>query len=161
MTSTRVPRSISQQHFDSLPAINRSNLLSLVERLEIYAEKMQPGLPVDARDGATNQRNLWTAIKWALERPADEFTLLYTELLMFVHVHRDSIFSERYIYRFFDHLSLGNGDRRNFERILNLVISTSNPATRRLVVQQLDIRQIMRDMRNEQLTEKVAAYYVL
>lgn len=157
--STAVPQSINAQMLATLPAATRINLTALAERLDAYIQAMKPGRPVDPRQGASLQQALWNAIKHVLARPPHEFNLMYSELLFVINQHRAGVFSERYVYRFLNEVKLSARELRNFERVMNLLMSTCNPATRHLAVQQIDMRSVMRDMNDESVVEKLLSYY--
>jgi hypothetical protein len=159
--TTPVPLSIDPQAMALLPLLQRTNLAALVDRLDDYVSAMGPGMPVDPRQGGSRQAALWNLIKGVLRAKPEEFTLQYSELLAVIHRHRTTVFSERYAFRFFNELKLASTERVNFERVLNVLLATCNPQTRRVAFRQVDIKNSLRSMNDEALIERVLAYYML
>ena len=57
--------------------------------------------------------------------------------------------------------NLASGDRMNFERVLNLLMSTCNPGTRRMAARQTDLKAVLRGFNDESLVERMIAYYAM
>lgn len=132
---------------------------NLLTRLKNYTAAMKPGQPIDAAQGAIHQSYLWQTIKWVLGKERGEFTLLFTELLNFIHTHRNGMFDPRYAFRAFDQLKMSAPERRNFERFMHLLIRTSDPGMRRLALQQVDLRSTLAGFTDNQMQQRVVGYY--
>ncbi len=157
--STPVPFSVDAQTLALLPVNQRVNLQALVDRLHDYVTAMGPAVPVDPRQGGTHQAALWSAIRGVLRSSPEEFTLQFSELLLVIHRNRTTVFSERYVFRFFSELKLPSTDRLNFERVLNVLLATCNPQSRRMAYRQVDVKNAFRGLNDEALIERVLAYY--
>lgn len=145
----------------ALPPAARINFETHQSRLKDYIDKMTPGRPVSTQEGTSAQMGLWNLIKLMLTREGSEFVLHYSHLLETIREHRRGAFSERYLYRFFEHLKLSAEDRTNFTRLLNLMITTCDPSIRHLAMKQVDLRTALAGLRNEGQRQRVAAYYEL
>ena len=153
--------SMSPQALEMLPVNTRVNLLAMIERLENYISKMAPGVAVDPRSGGQLQMVLWTNIRQILKQPPEIFTPMYTELLQRFHLHRNGCFSKRYVFRFMEHTTLKGNDRRNFERVVNLLQMTAAPKSRNLVARQMDLGRILKDFPDPSVIEKLSFYYAI
>lgn len=109
------------------------------DQIQRYMEGMRPGKPVNARDGAKLQKILFNTIQVALNQTGSDFSAFYGELLRLVKEHRNGLFHERYVFRFMDTVQVVPAERRNFERMLNLMLTTCDPATRAHSLKQVDL----------------------
>lgn len=157
----RAPFSLTPQQLATLPITQRINLEALIDRLEAYADQMAPGKMIDPRDGAGCQQALWNAVRSVFMAPAAEFNLLFSELLITFHRMRGQgqVFNEMYLFRFFTHMRFNSGSARSFERIMNLLLVTCNPATRRLAVAQMDLAVELSGFNDPTVVEKVNSYF--
>lgn len=137
------------------------NVQAHMQRLEEYVKVMAPGRPTSTVEGAAAQRTLWHALKLMLTRDGNEFVHHYSETLRVIHENRNGCFHARYVFRFLDSVNLTPSDRNNFERLLNLMIRTCDPATRQLAMRQVDLRTSLSGLSDERQRQKVVAYYAL
>lgn len=133
--------------------------LVLVDNLDEYVKKMAPGVSHVGNEGAAQQVKLFRTIQTVLRQEGAQFTRMFSELLAVVHRHRDTVFHERYLYRYFDAMALTSQERRNFERVLNLLITTANPATRGKATKQVDIDATMTGFKNPEMHQRVVGFY--
>ena len=145
----------------ALPPAARINFETHQQRLQDYIDKMAPGKPVSTQDGIAAQMGLWNLIKLMLTRESNEFVLHYGYLLNTIREHRRGVFSERHLYRFFEHLKMSAEDRTNFTRLLNLMVTTCDPSMRQLAMRQVDLRTALSGLRSESQRQRVAAFYEL
>ena len=131
----------------------------IADRLQQYAELMAPNAAVSARDCIDQQINLWRVIDQTLKLEGAEFIQGYSILLDFVAAHRTAHFSEKYLYRRFGELPLSTADRRNFNRLLNLLVATCDRATRRLGLQQVDLQASLAGIRDTGIQQRVTEFY--
>lgn len=129
------------------------------QNLSDFARKMGTNVQVTAAEGAVSQGVLYRTIKMVLAQEGGDFTNMYGRLLGFVKTHRNTMFSDRYAYRFFDQVRINQADRKNFERILNLMIATCDPATRRLGLSQVDLQGTLAGFRDGNIQQRVTEYY--
>lgn len=135
------------------------SLMALDERLKDYIEKMHPSTPVATDEGVRQQTALWNAFRFVLGKTDGEFVAVYARLLEHILAHRKTVFHERYVYRFFEHLRLSPTDRRNFERMLNLVLVTCDPKTRRLSLRQVNLHASLAGFADNALQQRVIGFY--
>lgn len=143
----------------ALPPAKIFSLQSLQDRLALYLKHMAPGVPVDANKGAEHQQALWSTIKYVLSKKESEFVALYAELLKTAAEHRNGAFGPKYLYRFFDIIQLSSTERRNFERMLNLIYATAVPSTRQMTLRQIDFHTTFKGFPDPQIQEKIAGFY--
>ena len=127
--------------------------------LDEYKQEMMPGKAHSTDEGAALQTKLYRTILSILRMKGSNFTRMWSELLDFVHQNRDTLFNEKYVHRYFQNLSMQNGERKNFERILNLLIATSDPATRSRASEQVDIDATMEGFNDPDMHQRVSEYY--
>lgn len=142
------------------PSVQQVGLQQLRERLDNYAAAMAPGKPITSpEEGAQQQTVLWNTIRWVLSKKEGDFVALWAELLKFVSEHRQGVFNERHIYRFHDHLTrLSPTDRRNYERMLNLILGTCDPQTRSIALKQINMTSTLKQLEPE-VQMRVADFY--
>lgn len=136
------------------------NVQAHLQRLQDYVEKMAPKRPISTVEGAGMQRMLWQSIKQMLQRDGNEFIHHYSETLRIINENRNGCFHPRYLFRFLQEVNMPANDRSNFERVLNLMLRTCDPATRSITMRQVDMRSSLAGLDDRQ-REKVAAYYAL
>lgn len=129
------------------------------QNLATYASVMAINSPVTAEDGAMQQTLLYGTIKQVLGLTGSDFTNQFTRLLDFVAAHRNTMFSERYAYRFFEQVRVNQHERKNFERILNLLIATSVPGTRQMGLRQIDLQRTLEGIHNGDVQQRITEYY--
>lgn len=134
-------------------------LQNIRDRLTGYAEAMAPNKVLTATVGKDQQKSLWEAIQQTLRLEGAEFIKAYGELLDFFAKHRTTLFNDRYIYRFFAEAPLSSADRKNFSRLLNLLVATSDKATRRLGLEQVDLNRTLTDIRDTAIQQRIAEFY--
>jgi hypothetical protein len=128
--------------------------------LDFYVAKMQPGFPVSPEDGARQQYGLWKLFETLLEgAPEAEFKKLWSVLLAYVHQNINGVFNDRYVYRFADQWVWGLDELSNMQRVINLVITTCNPATRKDDVRRVSISRTFAEGFSEKAKQRIANYY--
>ncbi len=135
------------------------NFQAHCDRLQEYVTAMKPGIPLTTKDGVLYQRKLWNCIQLTLRQENAEFISHYAELLRVVKEHRKTVFSERYVYRFFSELNLGAEELTNFKRLVNLLLCTCDISSRHLALKQIDMRTTLSSMTDEQQRQRLAAFY--
>lgn len=128
------------------------------DQLQRYLKGMRPGSPIGARDGAKLQQVLYRTIQLTLNQEGSDFAGFYGDLLKTVKEHRDGAFHERYAFRFMDHVQLTPVERRNFERLLHLMITTCDPTTRKQALKQVDMTAAISGL-SQDVQQKLQEYY--
>lgn len=143
------------------PTTAQINFQSLQARLQEYVREMKPGLPIENAKGAIQQKQLWGTIKFVLGQTGSEFVAMYAELLRVVAENRKGVFNERYVYRFMDQLAISSPERKNFERMLNLLMSTCDPKTRQFSLKQVDMRATLQGFADNNIQQRISGYYAV
>ncbi|MNL90183.1 hypothetical protein D3C87_2210500 [compost metagenome] len=65
------------------------------------------------------------------------------------------------MYRYFAEMSMNSTARRNFDRMLNLLCATCDPATRRMGLQQVDLAATLAGFRDGAIQQRVTEFYSL
>ena len=131
----------------------------IVDRLTAYSAAMAPNAAINETDGKAQQLALWKVIEQVLKLEGPEFIKGFALLLDFIAEHRTTHFSEKYAYRFFGPLALSAGDKRNFNRLLNLFIATADRATRRMGLEQVGLQASLAGIRDSGIQQRVTEFY--
>lgn len=132
----------------------------LLASVDNYKFKMAPGAPIDADTGAREQYNLWKAISSIVENsPESEFTKLWSVLLIYVNDNINGIFADRYIYRFAANWSWSESELKAYQRILNLITVTCDPATRSTNIRKVNIHKTLAEGFTEKAKQRISNYY--
>jgi len=145
----------------SVVAVSNVNEKIIVESLEKYAKVMQPGTPHPNGEGEIAQVSFFRTIEQILRLDAGEFTKHFGNLLNFVRTHRKAMFNERYAYRYFDTMRLGTVERKNFERMMNLLIATCEPGTRHTTIKQIDLVTTVSGFSDTRIQQRVMDFYTI
>lgn len=133
---------------------------SVMASLDAYREKMAPGIPVNPDDGARQQYNLWKLFETVVESaPEQEFKKLWSVMLAYINGNISGVFNDRYVYRFADQWVWGLGELNAFQRLLNLAITTSNPATRQIDIRRVSVAKTLAEGFSEKAKERLNNYY--
>lgn len=135
------------------------SLIFVQHNLEKYKEKMGKGQPVDEPGAAAAQGLLFNTISRVLRLEAREFVDGWTMILDFINANRNTMFDERHSFRGMAVVQLSDRDRRNFEQLLNLVIKTSNPATRYMEAKNTNFTAALGGVTDETIRQRVLSYY--
>lgn len=145
-----------------LPPEAQVLLKSVEDRLQEYISKMSPGMIISNADGALQQKLLWQGVlNFLLQQPPQIFLQGWTIFLKSVQDNRTGAFSPAYVNRFREDLKMTLVDRRNFERLIHLAYTTCDPRTRALTMKQIDMNQILAMLPNENMRQKIIAFYQL
>jgi hypothetical protein len=131
----------------------------IVDRLTAFSTAMAPNAAINETDGKAQQLALWKVIEQVLKLEGPEFIKGFAMLLDFIAEHRTTHFSEKYAYRFFGPLALSAGDKRNFNRLLNLFIATADRATRRMGLEQVGLQASLAGIRDSGIQQRVTEFY--
>lgn len=131
----------------------------IVDRLTAFSIAMAPNAAINETDGKAQQLALWKVIEQVLKLEGAEFIKGFAMLLDFIAAHRTTHFSEKYAYRFFGPLALSAGDKRNFNRLLNLFIATADRATRRMGLEQVGLQASLAGIRDSGIQQRVTEFY--
>lgn len=117
---------------DELTATGKTVVYNIAE----YMKNMAPGISMGPEQGVKHQVKLYRSLELLFNHASDsDFMKIYPNLLFLFHEHGDSgekpgVFSMQCVYRFPEYITLAKNEREAFSRWLNVLITTSNPATR-------------------------------
>lgn len=114
-----------------------------------YTEAMDTSKPIDPEEGGKWQYNLYHTIMAVLNTEGQaDFNQEWNTVLQHFFKNKDGIFNENHIYRFPHYWTGSASEFVIFRRIVFLIISTADPATRRK-----ELSFIKLDVATEGLTE--------
>lgn len=138
---------------------------TLEDALTAYVTELAPSRPVEPVVGARYQVQLWRAIQHVLALEGSAFVKQWSALLAFVDANkltsngRPGVFSAGYAFRYFSEVKIGASDRRNFERMLNLITITAERRTRQLALKQVDMKATLSGFNDEAIRQKLIGFY--
>ena len=145
---------------ENLKKTGTSNQRALINSLEMYIERMAPGMPVDNDQGARNQYMLWkTIVNISTNAPINEFKSLWSLLLAYFKEFETGVFHERYIFRFSEFWVQPDAELHGLQRVLNLIKLTCNPATREQGMKQVDLHRTLADGFSEDARSRIVNFY--
>lgn len=146
------------------PTVNDTKDDQVMSTLELglsdYIETMTPGRSHSGNVGPITQIKLYRLLQMVLRQEGSVFSKLYGKVLSEVAANRKGVFNERYLFRYFDNLNLPINDRKNFERLLNLIITTCEPATRSNTIKQVDLDMTLAGFKDGNIQQRVNAFYL-
>lgn len=136
--------------------------LMLLASIDKYKYVMAPGAPIDADAGAREQYNFWKAISSIVENsPEAEFNKLWSVLLIYVNDNIKGVFDDRYVYRFATNWTWPVVDLKAYQRILNLITVTCDPATRSSNIRKINMHKTLAEGFSEKAKQRISNYYQL
>lgn len=98
-----------------------------------YIEHMKPGKTISVAEGVRRQADLLRGIKNIIENSGNAFTMVFSALLKTVDEHSGThgAFNDKYLFRFFENVSMSPSDQQAFRRLMNLFKVTA-PVNQRL-----------------------------
>lgn len=149
-----------EQKVADLKKTGSVHMQSLITELEIYIFKMAPGKPIDATDGAHMQYVLWKTIdKVTRTAPREEFKALWSILLGYFYNYRETVFNERYVYRFADQWNHSNVYLEMLQRVINLIKLTCDQSTMQKGLNQVSLKRTLDDGFEEEARQRIISYY--
>lgn len=132
----------------------------LVDSLEAYLTNMRPGLPLTSEKGNQQQQSLWFLIRNTVEssKPED-FRQLWHTILMYFNHHKTGALGPRHLFRFAESWSRGQDELRGFQKVLNIIRLTADPAERESGLKQVDIAANLQDGFSEEGRSRLVQYY--
>ena len=127
-------------------------------RLKKYKLHMMPGKSHHGDTGAKEQVSLYRAIQAILRTQGSDFFKHLNAFLDFIHLHRNTLFNEKYAMRYFDVIKLNDKERKGFSRILHLFIITSDRKVRKQALKQVDLETVLSPF-SEEVKEKITEFY--
>lgn len=149
-----------EQKIADLKKTGSVHMQSLITELEIYVFKMSPGKPIDNTDGAHMQYVLWKTIdKITRTAPREEFKALWSVLLGYFYNYRDSVFNERYVYRFAEQWNHSTVYLEMLQRVINLIKLTCDQSSMQKGLNQVSLKRTLDDGFEEEARQRIISYY--
>ena len=105
-----------------------------------YLEHMAKGKPVDPANGVRLQFRLWSAFRTLINNTEQGiFREVWKQVLAICLESKDKVFNEFYMYRFADQWTQQKDQLRAFHALVNLIIITADPISRRAALAQVDL----------------------
>lgn len=128
-----------------------------------YMDAMMPGKAIDVDTGVRNQVKLYRALDLVFNRLDDnDFKKFYPALLYLFHEYGDEangVFGMPYVYRFPEFITLSAPERDAFNRFLNMMIVTANPANRTEAVKSLNWKYTLEQGLTEDARTRLQSFY--
>lgn len=114
-----------------------------------YITNMAPRKPVSPDEGSRHQVRLYRSLVSIFNNLDNDFNLIFGSVLSVFNEHKDGVFHESRVFRFFDTMALSKDERDSFQRLLNLIKLTAEPKGRTLALKQINLNATL-----EFITEK-------
>ena len=131
----------------------------IAAEIDSYVKAMDPTRPQTEAAGAAQQRNLFNTISKILTCELGEFSGLLDYFLSVIEQNRDGVFSEACAYRYFPNVPLNANQLEMFRNLLRLFLVAAAPATRRQVLERVDLNKIFAPITNEEIHKRLRAYF--
>ncbi len=132
----------------------------LIYTFEAYIEGMRPGVPVSGEKGNQFQYTLWRALFNIIHNaPVAQFKTLWQLVLEYFKVYHGSVFDDRYLNRFSEFWKQNRKELDGFQRLLNLIKLTANPATREQGLKQVDLDKTLSAVFSDEGRNRVISFY--
>lgn len=128
-------------------------------KLKEYVSTMMPGRSHSTGEGEAAQLNFFRTIVTILKLEGGEFNTMFTLLLSIVNSNKNTVFSDRYVFRYYNQLKMSNIERKQYERIVTLLLVLCNPAIRPKALKQIDISAVMNVFNDQNIHQRVTSYF--
>ncbi len=126
-----------------------------------YVTNMAPGRMMTAQDGANLQRSLLDTFRHVLGADPTKAKQAFEILFSTINKYRDTVFAETNVYRYFSVVKskLAPVEFELFSQLVHLFINASNPSTREVVMKQIDINKLAKNLDSNKQFMNLAAYF--
>lgn len=132
----------------------------IIIRLELYIKEMFPGVKVSEDDGARNQYLLWKTISSSVETcDANDFRRTWNIFLNYFNEYKDTVFHEKYVYRFSEYWLWSADELNAYQRIVNVLMLTRNPADRQARTKEVSLDRSLAHEFSEEARQKIISFY--
>ncbi len=133
-------------------------IATIQDTLKQYLTAMAPNKPMPAKTGAANQYTLYRLINNVCNM-SEGFAPCWNELLKIFNEHKTGSLAERFVFRFAEELPGTKEDHNAFFRLLNLLIVTADPTTRKESLKQVSIYKTTQDGFTETARNNISQFY--
>lgn len=109
-----------------------------LEQIEVYMTEMAPKKPQDIKSISRWQVMLYRTLTSIINKCDSDFFLVWRAVLAAFHAQKDAVFHETAVFRGMQHIVLPPDDVKGFQRLLNLIKATAEPAARTAAIKQID-----------------------
>lgn len=160
-TAPQVKLSNFQVHINKIKESGTPMEKGLVVALEKYEDKMKPGIPMQADNGARHQYDLWRAIYASVVNSDNEsFNGLWNIILMFFAEYEKSSFNISYVFRFAHAWIWGDEEIDTYHKTLNLIRLTAKPSERAMGLKSVDMSRALVGLWPEEARQRINSFYV-
>lgn len=132
----------------------------VLNAIQDYIDNMGPNKPVSQSTTSRYQISLFRNLMLMLDKVDDDFETVYSMILKQAHELRDGVFHEAYLFRAFDYMPISELERKQFQRLLNLIKVTADPQSRNLATKQVDFGKTLEPFA-ESVKQKILTFYRL
>ncbi len=133
-------------------------VMTVNETLAKYLDVMAPGKPMDSKTGARNQFAIHRLLSNVCNMTSG-FKEAWDAVLAVFLANKDGAMNERYIFRFAEELPGSVEDHNAFQRLLNLIILTADPATRQENLLKVSVTRTTQEGFTEVARSNIQNYY--
>lgn len=124
--------------FEKAKAEATSTGRMFLEQIEAYIAEMAPKKPQTAASISRWQVLLYRTLTSIINKCDADFYLVWRAVLAAFHSQKDGVFHESAVFRGMEHVVLPVNDQKGFQRILNIIKATAEPASRNAAIKQID-----------------------
>lgn len=133
--------------------------LVIRQQLNDYVTGMAINKPMTPERAALHQLNLYHTLHGILAQEGQLFVTELDNFLKLVAAHRDTVFSEYYVFRGLENLRLTASQRTVFTRLMTLFINTCDPETRGMALEAIDLKSALAAPLEDIKQQRVIAYF--
>ncbi|BDD79873.1 hypothetical protein [Burkholderia phage FLC9] len=131
----------------------------VIDQIAAYMDQMAPKKLQEQRDIVRAQVQLYRALTRAINTLTDDFYIVWKAILATFHEHKDGVFHESAVFRGMEHITLPKDDIKGFQRLLNLIKITANPAGRNAAIKQVEFGKTLEFGITEAGRQKLLNFY--
>lgn len=133
---------------------------NLINALSLYVSNMSPHIQQTDDGGAKQQYNLWKAIQTVIEQSEpNEFKKLWNIILAYFQQYKQSVFHDRYIYRYSEFWQWSEDHLTALQRLINIIKLTSDPATRAVGLRKVSLDRSLEVGISDAARQKLTNFY--
>jgi hypothetical protein len=131
----------------------------LIDAVKDYIVKMKPGRLLTVKEGTGHQVAFYNTLRSIINDVEADFKPTMQSLLALLHHHRDGAFRETHVFRFVEHVPLSTEHRTGHRKIVTLLKTLANPATRQTLLRQMNFDPLLRHGLTERGRQKLSAFF--
>jgi hypothetical protein len=131
----------------------------LVDAIKDYIVKMKPGRVVSVKEGTGHQVAFYNTLRSIINDVEADFKPTMQATLALLHHHRDGAFRETHVFRFVEHVPMSTDHRTGHRKIVTLLKTLANPATRQTLLRQMNFDPLLRYGLTERGRQKLSAFF--